>query len=196
MLMPAFKALRRLPSALHRLWRDESGVAAVEFSLILPFLILVAYGTIETSRLILINQKAEKVAYTLSDIVAQNNSIGRSALDSLVLAAAHQVMDPYPFAAGASVIITAVSRATGSNESRVRWQYFSEQTILNPSQIGRNGGLATLPSGFVLDQGETVIIAEVFYPFEPLIDSSLAEFTLYKTAYFKPRLGALDTLGA
>jgi hypothetical protein len=55
-------------------------------------------------------------------------------------------------------------------------------------------GAAALPSSLALADGDDVVIAETFYTFVPLLSNQLlATNTLYKVAYFKPRLGALSS---
>ncbi len=188
--------MRSFMKFLQHFCRQQKGIAAIEFALIVPVLITIMYGVVETSRLVMVSQRVEKVSFSLSDIVAQSQNISVSDLDSLLLAAAHQVMQPYDFGEGASVIITAVRRNAGAAQPQIVWQYCSEQDALafNPSLIGEVGETPTLPPDFIMDEGETVIISEVFYKLATLVQPGIPDFNLYKTAFFKPRIGALNEL--
>lgn len=62
--------MRRL-RATWRLWRDQRGVAAVEFALILPVLIMLYFGTIETASLFTADRRVANVAGTIGDLVSR-----------------------------------------------------------------------------------------------------------------------------
>ena len=53
----------------------------------------------------------------------------------------------------------------------------------------------TLPSGMTITDVNTVIVAEVFFNFTPMFNLPLVPASqLYHTAFFRPRLGDLDSL--
>lgn len=177
-----------------KMMRDRSGHAAVELALCIPLLMALLLGGVEVTRYILVAQKLEKVAITLSDVATQSETISSSQLDTIVLAAA-QVMQPYSFDDNGFVIISSVNKNSSGNPV-VQWQYTGGGTWTQGSQIGTPGSAANLPPGFVLDDQENVIVSEVFYNFEPVFAANIfpASFTIYKTGYFRPRLGSLTTL--
>ncbi len=179
---------------MRTLWRNDAGVAYLEFALSLPLLIALLLGGVEVTRYILITQKVEKVSVTVSDIVAQESTIGTSGLDMLVEAAG-EVMRPYSFGNNAYVIISSVKK-TGTNAPVVSWQYTGGGSWIKSSQIGGVGSTANLPQDFTLRDKENIIVAEVFYQFQPLFSTAILPTTqIYKFAIFKPRLGDLTTLG-
>ena len=51
--------------------RDRDGVSAIEFALILPILITLAYGTIEYGRMLLLSQKLQNGTFILADLTAR-----------------------------------------------------------------------------------------------------------------------------
>ena len=168
-------------------------MAALEFALLIPFLLLMFLGLIEMSRLILVTQKAEKVATTIADITAQATSMSTSELN-LILGATGNLMAPYRFTTNGVVIVTSVSK-TGTNPPKVRWQHRGGGTKTATSLIGAVGANATLPTGLTLDDKDNIVIAEVFYTYTPIMGTYiLGERNIYKTAYYRPRLGALETL--
>ena len=57
-----------------RFLRDRRGVAAIEFALILPILVLLCLGCFEVPRYVLIWQRIERAASGVSDLVAQPTS--------------------------------------------------------------------------------------------------------------------------
>src|SRR5690606_16175267 len=63
--------LTRMQARLVRFARDARAVAAVEFALILPPLLLLFLGTIEGSSLITVDRRVQTVSGTIGDLVAR-----------------------------------------------------------------------------------------------------------------------------
>ncbi len=177
---------------IRRFIHAEQGIAAVEFALVLPFLVLLFLGGFEVNRYILMHQKVEKVAYTLADVVAQSTSITTAQLNQ-VYTAAEQIMLPYSFGADGVVIVSSIYKS-GTSSPVIRWSYRGGGTLDRSSMIGTVNGVATLPPGLILNDKDNIIISEVFYVYRPVLTGTLIGVTdIYKTALFKPRLGALLT---
>jgi len=181
--------------SIKKFLRLQEGVAFVEFAITLPFLLALFMGAVEVTRYILIAQKVEKATVTISDVVAQEKTIGTTAMNQLITAVS-QVMQPYTFSTNGYVIVSSVTPNAGGTPT-IQWQYKGGGTWAQSSKIGSSGGTATLPTGFTLSAGENVIIAEVYYNYTTLmVNSVIPGGTIYKTAFFKPRLGTLNTLGS
>lgn len=173
--------------------RDDRGVAAVEFALTLPILVTLLLGVYEVSRYIIMNQKVDRVAYTVSDVVSQQTSVSKSQLNN-ILYAATEIMKPYTFGSNGVVIISSVTQTTDTGPATVRWQYKGGGTLNRSSKIGQVSGTATLPTGFTLNKSDNVIVAEVFYNYVPsFTEKYFGTRENYKFAIFKPRFGALTT---
>ena len=193
------KATQPCPTAapkhvsLRRFWRHQGGIAVLEFALVLPVLMTLFYGTVEITRYILITQKVEKLAHAVADMTSQEQTATKSALDQ-VMAASGNIMQPFAVSGSTSTIfITAMYLAPGTTTPQVMWRYQGGGTYAASSQLGSVGGPATVP-GFTFDDRENLIAAEVYYQFSPLISSQFfGTTTVYRTAYYKPRLGALLT---
>jgi Flp pilus assembly protein TadG len=173
-----------------KFFRNIDGVSALEFSLIAPVMIIMLLGAFEVGRFIHLNQKAEKLSFTVADVVAQAETIKTADLQNL-LSAAEKMMSPYPFATQGKVIISSVVR--GASNSTVRWQYCGGGTYNAASGVGVVNGVATLPAVMTLNSGEDIVVAEVIYNFQPIVGKRiLPARVIRKIAYFKPRLGALS----
>ena len=176
-----------------RFCRADGGLAYLEFALVLPVLMTLFLGGVEVSRYILINQKVDKTATTMSDLIAQATTMSTGELDQLMEAVQH-LMEPYDFSQDGLIIVTSVRKPSGSS-AQVRWQYSGGGTLSRTSLIGSQGGVATLPNSFTMVDGEDVIITEAFYEFSPVVNNAIVdEDDIYKVSISKPRLGALDTL--
>ncbi len=84
---------------LLRLWRDRRGVSALEFALVAPFLVLLAVGTIEFGRLILLTQKLQNSSFMFADLAARGKSLSEGQLDDIFLAIG-SLMKPFDLADG------------------------------------------------------------------------------------------------
>ena len=176
---------------------DQSGLAALEFALMAPIMMMLLLASFEVTRYILIAQKTEKAAVTVSDLVAQSKDLSTANLDVMILAV-EEVMKPFDFDADGYVIISSVSRV-GSGSATVNWQYAGSHSWTQSSQLGSAGNTAILPTGFTLEPNEGVIIAEVYYNFRPILTSAgvvPSSKALYKIGVYKPRLGELTALGS
>lgn len=173
--------------------RAEDGMAAIEFAFAAPILLFLLLNGAEMSRALLIHQKAEKVAYTVSDVVSQATVLTTGQLSQIVAAGA-QIMEPYAFNADGVIIVSSVYQGTGLVQPVVIWQYIGGGTLPRTSRVGAISGNAILPDGLVLNAKDNVIVAEIFYrPTPAFLGEGWAATEIYKTAIFKPRLGALTT---
>ena len=84
-----------IPARLARFSRDERGVSAVEFALLLPVMITIYLGGVEVSQGISIDRKVTLTARTVADLVSQVSSIDAPGVSN-VLQASTAVMSPYP----------------------------------------------------------------------------------------------------
>ena len=89
---------------LRKLRRNDRGVAAIEFALLLPLLIALMIGCLEVTFKIWSTQKAEKLSVTLADIIAQSQEVTTADLNSL-LSAVEKIMEPFPFGDNQGMVI-------------------------------------------------------------------------------------------
>lgn len=187
-LIKTLSALRRLRAK--KTWYDR-GVAATEFALTLPIWITMMLGAGDGTYYMLVNEKTDRIAYTVTDIVTQYQVISIANLDD-ILKAAKQLMDPFPFDNNGIVIVTSVYKPAGQSPV-IKWQYAGGGTLTQTSKIGTTGSTPTLPNGLTMNDNDNVIISEVFYNFEPLFvsQSMFSDKLLYRVAVYKPRLSPL-----
>ena len=187
---------RRSPgSGLARWELGTAGNIAVEFALALPVLMLLMLGSAEMARFVILHQKIDRVAVTMSDLVARAETISESELDD-IFEAAEQVAEPFDLPNLGIVIVSAVTNEHGTGPT-VAWQRSGAGSASHTSQLGTEGDPATLTADFEVREGETAIIAEVFYDFEPFLSELIVEpQTLYRRAHHRPRLGTLEEIEA
>lgn len=187
--------MNRLANIFRRHGRGSgrSGVAAVEFALTMPIWITLLLGVCDGAYCMLVNERTDRIAYTVTDVVTQYQVISLADLTDITKAAG-QIMQPLAFDNNGTVIISSVYKPSGMAPV-IKWQYKGGGTLNKNSLIGTTGGAPTLPNGLTLNDNDNVIISEVFYNFTPLFIASelfTANF-IYRTAVYKPRLSPLIT---
>jgi Flp pilus assembly pilin Flp len=184
---------------LHRLRKvrqDNRGVAAIEFALLLPFLITLLVGLLETTFKLWSTAKAEKLTVTLSDVISQSTAVTNSDLQALI-GAVDKIMDPFPFGADeGKIIISSIYLAPGETEPVVNWQCLFPTTggLSAASKFGPEGADANLPGTFELSEKDNIIVTELFFKYTPILPGLLFdEEVVYRRETFKTRLALLLT---
>jgi len=85
--------LRVRRSALE-LSEDCRGLAAIEFAMILPLMLVLFFGTVDVARGVAVDRKVTIMARTLSDLTSQNISVNNTQLTN-IFNASTGIMTPY-----------------------------------------------------------------------------------------------------
>ena len=120
---------------LSRLRRDRRGVAAIEFALILPLLVLFSAGTLEYSRLIMLTQKLQSGSFILADLTARDRTLTEGQLDNIFLAI-DNVIQPFAFETTARRSSPA-SASTPPKKPIVNWQRSGSGRSPRPARSAR-----------------------------------------------------------
>ena len=175
--------------------RSDRANVAVEFALALPVLLAMLLASAELGRFVLLNQKIDRVATTMSDLVARVETISENDLDDIFLAASH-VASPFNLTTSGRVVVSSVVNPDGDGAT-IAWQRAGGGNFLASSEVGIEGGTATLSAELNVREGETVIISEVFFDFEPFLSETIvAPRVIYRRAHHRPRLGTLETISS
>lgn len=184
------QGLRR---AIRAVAGDRSGNVLLEFGFALSILATLTMGGVEVARYVLMHQKLERVVASIGDLVTQAEVLTATHVNNMFDAAQH-VIKPFELANNGVVMVTSVTGVQGSPPV-VNWQMSGGGTLSASSEIGVQGGDATLPEGFTVVPGETAIITEVFYDYTPWMFEGIADpGRQYHRALFRPRYGSLAQL--
>jgi len=177
------------------LGRARRGSLAVEAAMAVPVLAVLLLGGVEVTRFVLLNQKLERTSATVADLVSRSEKLYTAELPSLFIAAGF-TFDPFDLAGDGRLIVSSIYKSSGTLP-RVVWQRaFGSGS--GASTFGAQGADATLPDGFVVRDGENVIVSEAFFDFVPLFTGDMVGVldprTLYTYSVMRPRFGPLTTL--
>jgi Flp pilus assembly protein TadG len=179
---------------LRRFARDQRGIAAAEFAILASVLSVALLGGTELSRYTLMHQKMDRVSSSVSNWVAQSSTMTTTDFENM-WAAAKQVAKPFALDGANGKVIVSFIVAETDVAYRVTWQRAGAGTIAETSKLGNEGGLATMPEGVTMKQGDTIVAVEVFalyqaFVFPELIGTSI----VYHRSFDQPRLVDLITL--
>ncbi len=181
---------RRAQAAL---LRCTAGNVAVEFALALPVLLFLMLGSAEMGRFVLLHQKLDRVATTVSDLISRAETISESQVDD-IFTAIDQVAEPFDFADLGVVIVSSITNPDGTGPV-IAWQRSGGGDYSGTSALGVTGDTPVMPVDFLVREGETAIVSEVYYDFTPFLSSIIVEpQVIYRTARNRPRLGTLDSI--
>ncbi len=119
-----------LSSRARHLLADDRAVAATEFAMVVPFMLVLYVGGVELGNGLAMNVKVSATAHSVADMVTQNTAVTSSQMDG-ILAAASAIMAPYPTKSGSTSLmtITVSGVSTDSNgNATVQWSTSTSST--------------------------------------------------------------------
>ena len=90
-ILPIWLRIRRTAA---RMLVDRSGIAATEFAVIVPVMLVMFFGTVEFSSGVAVDRKVTLMARTLSDLTSQSTAVSDTDLAGF-FAASRGIMTPY-----------------------------------------------------------------------------------------------------
>ncbi len=164
-------------SLIRRWCGDERGVSAIEFAMLAPVLILFYMGMTEFCQGFMAQKRMGHVSAMVADLIAQEETVTPATVDD-IFDIGGLIMKPFPTAT-LHQRVSSVSRASGS--ATVDWSRGDGMTSRAV------GSTMTLPADLVED-GESVIVAEVTYDYDSAADYLMPGLTRFShTYYLRPR---------
>lgn len=180
--MRALESCARFLHALRRFGRGRDGISAVEFALILPFMLTLYIGGAELGDGLSVQFKATLAARTVADLASQYITIDSGTM-SEILGAASTVVTPYS-PANMVVTVSEVTTTNSNGAAEVTWSASSGGT---PRAFGSS---VTLPAALqTLPSGTSMLWGEVTYPYTPSMGFVITgTINIYEDVYFYPRM--------
>jgi len=165
---------------LARLAGDARGLAATEFALTLPFVLLFLPGATEITNLVLVDRKLVAATQTTADLVTQETQVTSGDLSD-IFRAAELVMQPYD-EADLRIGIANVRFDPDDGTPTLDWQAQRRAgSVVNPLAAARDLGAA----------GESVIVVSLAHRYRPVLGTLFIDsFELTESAFSRPRRSA------
>jgi Flp pilus assembly pilin Flp len=169
-----------------RLLEDRSGVAAIEFVLIVPMMLVMFFGTVEFSSGVQIDRKVTLMARTLANLTSQGLTASDNALNGF-FSASNAIIYPYPPGPTKSTVSELyIDPATGN--ARVQWSQGAEPrgagtpVVIPASLIAKDVNGKIIPKQYL-------IYSEINYVYQPTVGYVMAPagVKLKDEAYTRPR---------
>jgi Flp pilus assembly protein TadG len=178
---------RRALRVAARLMRDRSGIAATEFAVIVPIMLVLFFGVVEISNGIAAYRDVSIMAHTTSDLTTQSLSVQDSDLTNF-FSASTGILYPYVTSTADPKLKQSIAElwVNSSLQARVQWAKNSDGSAPNPP-----GTVVTIPAA--LQVANTYIVySSVTYLYVPIggigYVMNKAGITLSDFSYTRPRL--------
>ena len=165
-----------------RLLRQESGIAAVEFSLILPILVLLWIGGVEVTGALSVDRRCNNLAAAIGDLIARDKKLVPDEV-SAIFDIAPGAMYPYT-AAGMSMRVTAV-KMDEDGDATVAWSQAEGSYTAYADDTDVNDIVA---ASLRVPESQ-LIMSEVYYTYTPTVGYVITRpIELDDRMFFVPRL--------
>jgi Flp pilus assembly protein TadG len=156
---------------------DTTGIAAVEFAMIVPLMLVLFFGTVEFSSGIAVDRKVTLMARALSDLTSQNVSVTTTQLNN-IFSAGTGIMTPYP---------------SSPVNARIVELYIDPNLVVKQIWTATSGtsppaGTVTVPTALKI-ANTYLIYSEVSYLYKPAVGYVMAKagINLSDFTFTRPR---------
>jgi len=159
--------------------RDQKGVSAIEFALVMPVMIMVYLLSVDVTLVLTADRRVTNIASSIGDLVGQATQINAAEMDD-IFEAATAIISPMDVTT-LSVVVTSVVADEDGNTT-ISWS-----EAYNGSG-GTAGAPYTLPDGIVQPL-ESVIVASVAYSYLSPVSQFLTgePWVLDEIFFLRPR---------
>lgn len=172
---------------LVRLYKNKSGIGAVEFALLAPVLLLLYFSTFELTVAMTVTGKVSRSSSTVADLVASQTSVDKAFLTTMpdVIAS---IMAPYSPGSATTLKVSGI-QVDASGNPKIAWSW--DKSGGRPYAVG---SAAAIPAD--LKVANTYLLrSELGVPYSTLVYmpglaySQLSSMTFTKVYYYAPRVG-------
>jgi Flp pilus assembly protein TadG len=177
--------LARLGASFVRLGRDERGVSAVEFAMLLPLMLSLYLGAVEVSQAVAVDRKVTLAARAVADLVSQVKTIDNTELANVVDAATN-VVAPFP-ESNLKITITAI-KIDGQGNVTTVWKYSGATGAVTDATTPQQA-IDSRPALKVANSTTYLIWGQAEYSYKPVVGYVITgTLTLRDQIFMRPRL--------
>jgi Flp pilus assembly protein TadG len=172
---------------------DKRAIAATEFAVIVPLMLVMFFGTVEFSSAVAINRKVTMIARTLSDLTSQSTSVDDSDMQDTFTASISMIM-PYD----ATLVNGTVAQIYIDSSSVAKIQWSKSGTIASgatqaaltapPPLLAAGTTVTSMIPSTLLIPSTYLIFSQASYLYTPSVKFVLKSgMTLSDVSYTRPR---------
>jgi Flp pilus assembly protein TadG len=167
----------------------ECGMAAVEFSLILPIMVMLWIGGVEVTQALSVDRRLNNLASSMGDLVARTKTITYAQINN-IFDIADAAMYPYNDNGPLPAMRISAVTIDDSGNAKVSWSRAQGSTTAYAKNTNVNTSVPSTLRG-VANKGNQVIMSEVFYTYTPTVGYLITgDLDLEDRMFFVPRLVA------
>ena len=175
--------------ALRHMGRDSRGMGAVEFALVLPFMLTACFGSVQCFSLVRAKMLTVAAARNLADLVSQQDNVNASIMADFCTAGKLSIQ-PLP-STTLRVAAASVSYSSKTSAPAIDW---TDTTCGSVSAIST---AATIAKNVVSTSGDSTVVVCATYTLSLPVSFPLgSSFALTGTALARPRNGTAVTYGS
>lgn len=168
-------------AAKFRVFRtDVAGVAAIEFALLVPLLLMMTFGTIELSRALMIHKRFQRATAMVGDLVTREKQLwpedeaeanvtttdAKNTLAGIMQSVAH-AMEPYSVTPLSLRVYQVWAKLDAPTQTKIEWSY----QYPTGATVGC-GDSKTIAENVLVGNGRAVFI-EATYTYTPILSNLL-----------------------
>jgi Flp pilus assembly protein TadG len=149
-------------------WKNEKGLAAIEFAFVAPVMISMLLGLVELSQALLVRADVTNMASTGADLIAQESTVTTADMSNVFNALSAMLYPADP--TKAKIVLTSIKdNGTNGASGTVAWTcsfggsdpHTIGQTMSLPQPSGGSSGSSSL----MMSSGGSLILAEITYSY-------------------------------
>lgn len=183
--------IRRSRKLAVRFERNDSGLAGIEFSFILPVMLVMLFGMIDAASGVAIKRKVTLTARSLSDLVSRGTSVADTDVKNF-FGLGTAIMSPYSVSP-ATIMTQKITQLSvdASKKVKVVWSKsgtFSGSTVTVTTGYSPGETVTTVPANLLVPN-TYLIWSEVNYNYTPITGyiAGTAAIPLYEQTFTRPR---------
>jgi Flp pilus assembly protein TadG len=177
-----------LSSRARHLRTDVRAVAATEFAIVAPFMLLLYVGGVELGNGLAMNVKVTATAHSVADMVSQNTQVTSTQM-SAILGAAGAIMAPYPVTGGggASLMTITVSGVSTDSSGKATVQWSTSTSSSGARTVGQQMTLSQFTATNASNPNNaniSLILSEVSYDYTPNLGYTISGTVKLTDSYY------------
>ena len=152
--------------------RDDRGIAAVEFGLTAPVLLILTLGGLEFAHFVIAHHQVRQIAAMTADNASRLRTQMSEAYVNQLFVGVDKAGAGLKFKERGRAILSSIQNNNAGTGQWIRWQrcfgQLSRVSAFGPTDTGRNDDTLPTVDGLEAQAGSAIMMAEARYMYQPL----------------------------